>query len=108
MLLLRTTLSPEAKVYGSVHICDISPIVNGDACYSRRRYEPVAGAKLQFVRTDDSGVFVAITNSMGDYSISLPAGHYRVANYIDGGPRELTVVAGQLTEADFEIWRLPQ
>src|SRR5437762_1994470 len=73
VLLLTKALSPHGVVYGSVHRCDLSPTVQGDACYSRHRYEPVAGARLQFVRTDDNAVFVAVTDSMGNYSITLAA-----------------------------------
>jgi hypothetical protein len=107
-LLLTKALPPHGVVYGSVHRCDMSPIVRGDACSSRREYEPVAGANLEFVRTDDNDVFVAVTDSAGNYSISLSAGHYRMQDYVDGGPRELTVISGQRIEADYQVWRLPQ
>lgn len=107
LLELTNGLTPRGVVHGSVHRCGVSPVVNNDACYLRRGYEPVAGAKLQFVRSDDRVVFTAITDSLGSYSVSLPAGHYVVPGYFDGGPRELTVIGGQRVEADYQIWRLP-
>lgn len=51
---------------------------------------------------------MAMTDSRGYYSISLPAGHYTIPLYIDGGPKELNVIAGQEVQADFEVVRLPQ
>lgn len=108
LLLLASQFSPHGVVYGSVHRCDFSPVVNDDACNSRRGYETVPGAKLQFVRADSNVVIVAVTDSMGNYSISLPPGHYVVPGYWDGGPREVTVIAGQRVEADYQVQRLPQ
>jgi len=107
LLALTNAFTPRGVVYGNVYRCAISPIVNNDACYSRRGYEPVAGAKLRFVRSDNV-VFTATGDSLGNYSISLPAGHYVVPGYFDAGPRQLTVIGGQRVEANYQIWRLPQ
>jgi len=107
-LFLLDRLSPRGVVYGTVHICDMSVIVNNDACYSRRHYEAVSGAKLEFVRTSDNSRFTVVADSNGYYSISLPAGHYTIPLFVDGGPKELNVIAGQRVEADYQVWRLPR
>jgi hypothetical protein len=86
----------------------MSVTVNNDACYSRRHYEAIPGAKLEFVRSSDNSSFTAVTDSRGYYSISLPAGHYTIPLFVDGGPKELNVVAGHQVEADYQVWRLPQ
>ena len=106
-LLVLNGLAPRGVVHGSVHICDFSVSVNNDICYSRSRYEAVPGAKLPFVQTSDNSTFTAVTDSRGYYSISLPAGHYTMPLFVDSGPKELNVIAGQQFEADFEEWRLP-
>jgi hypothetical protein len=105
---LILNLPPRGVVYGTVHICDMSVTVNNDACYSRHHYEAVSGAKLEFVRSSDNASFTAVTDSRGYYSISLPAGHYTTPIFVDGGPKELNVVAGHQVEADYQVWRLPQ
>jgi hypothetical protein len=88
-LVLSTTLSPHGVVYGSVHTCRISITMNNDACYARIRYAPMAGSKVRFVGVSDRPLFIgttfmATTDTNGDYSISLPAGHYLLPGYFDG------------------------
>jgi len=112
-LVLLVGVHPRGIVYGRIHTCDASVIVNNDACYSRIRYEPVQGFKLRFVGIGDSPIFIgttstATTDADGYYSISLPVGHYLIPGYFDGGPRALDVIAGKKAEADFQLWRLPQ
>ena len=112
-LLLSVSLPPHGIVYGSAHTCTASVIENNDACYSRTRYEPMPGFKPRFVGVGDHPfflrtIFIATADADGYYSISLPAGHYLIPGYFDGGPRELDVVAGKKVEADFQVWRLPQ
>jgi hypothetical protein len=45
---------------------------------------------------------------MGNYSVSLPVGHYligRASLYLVAvGPHDVTVIAGQPVEADFIAW----
>jgi hypothetical protein len=106
-LLVLDGLAPRGVVHGSLHACDFSVAVNNDICYSRSHYEAIAGAKIPFVRTSDNSTSSAVTDSRGYYSISLPAGHYTIPLFIDGGPKELNVIAGQKLEADFQLWRLP-
>ena len=106
-LLLLNGLAPRGVVYGSVHICDFSVRVNNDICYSRSHYEAVPGAKVPFVRTSDNSTFMAVTDSRGYYSISLPVGHYTIPLFVNSGPKELNLGAGERVEADFEAWRLP-
>jgi hypothetical protein len=107
-LFLLNNLSARGVVYGTVHICRMSVIVNNDACYSRVGYEAIPGAKIQFVRTGDSSRFTAVTDASGYYSISMPVGHYTIPLFVDGGPKELNVIAGHKLEANFQVWRLPQ
>jgi hypothetical protein len=50
-------------------------------------------------------VYVAVTDSMGKYSISLPAGHYFVKGYFaTASPGDVTVTAGQRIEDEFQYW----
>jgi hypothetical protein len=63
---------------------------------------PDPGRKIPFARTGDGRVFVVVTDSMGKYSISLPAGHYIVKGFFAFlAPADVTVTAGRRTEADF-------
>jgi hypothetical protein len=43
---------------------------------------------------------VAVTDSIGNYSVSLPAGHYLIRAFYLVGPHEVTLIAGQRVEAD--------
>jgi hypothetical protein len=66
---------------------------------------PVSGEKIQFARPSDGRVYVAVTDSAGKYSISLPAGHYVVKGYFATAlPGDVTVTAGQRVEDDFQYW----
>ena len=105
VLALTDTLSAHGVVYGSFHVCRMT----SSGCNPQSpRYDPVAGARIQFVRVDSHRKYVAVTDSRGDYSISLPAGEYSISAYFADGPREIAVAPDQRTEADFHDYYLPQ
>jgi hypothetical protein len=98
-LIVANGLAPRGVVYGSVHRCNWG-------CTSR--IEPLPAARLQFVRTSDNASFAALADANGNYSVSLPAGHYRFAAFADAGPGQFDIRAGEKLEADYQVWALPQ
>ena len=99
-LVLTDPFTPRGTVFGSFQRCESCP--QGHALH------PQADVPIKFVRVGSNREYVAVTNSMGDYSVSLPAGHYligRAALYLVAvGPHDVTVIAGQPVEADFIAW----
>jgi hypothetical protein len=97
MLALTDTFSPRGIVFGTFIRCQAWE------CWMDKnpRYEPEAGARIEFDRVGTNRKYVAVTDAKGTYSISLPAGHYVIRAFYLIGPHELTVIAGQSVEADF-------
>jgi hypothetical protein len=96
-LFLVNALAPRGEVHGTVRACEFG----GTYCKAS------PGATVTFVRISDNTKYTAVADSRGWYSIALPAGHFRMALFVDAGPRELTVVAEQQMLADYEVWHLP-
>jgi hypothetical protein len=113
-LVVTDSLSPHGVLFGRLNRC--APVGHysanyGDvllACSTPGRHVIVAEArkKIQFGRAGDRRVYVAVTDSMGRYTASLPAGHYIIKGFFPFlSPAEATVTAGQRVEADFQyIW----
>jgi hypothetical protein len=97
-LFLLNALAPRGEVHGTVRVCELG----GTYC------KAIPGATVTFVRISDNAKYTAVADSSGWYSIALPAGHFKMPLFVDAGPRELTVAAGQQVLADYEVWNLPQ
>jgi hypothetical protein len=65
---------------------------------------PWAGVRIAFVNAANKRQYVAVTDSKGDYSISLPVGRYNIQAFYLIGPRDVTVGKRQRIEADFIEW----
>jgi hypothetical protein len=63
----------------------------------------VVGVAIKFVRVGWNREYVAVTDSLGNYSVSLPVADYliRQTSLYARGPREVTVIPGKRVEADF-------
>jgi hypothetical protein len=95
-LALTDTFSARGMVFGSFQRCE--------SCPEGRGLHPWAGVQIAFVNDATKRRYVAVTDTKGDYSVSLPVGHYAIGAYYFVGPRDLTVVKDQRTEADFIEW----
>jgi hypothetical protein len=93
-LVLTDTFSPRGVVFGSFQECGLCP------AQERTALRPSVGASIKFVRIGSNREYVAVTDSIGNYSVSLPAGHYLIRAFYLVGPHEVTVIAGQRVEAD--------
>jgi hypothetical protein len=112
-LALTDSLSPHGVLFGALNRCvPVGYSTNyGDAflaCSTPGRHVivPETRKKIQFARPSDGRVYVAVTDSMGRYTVSLPAGHYIIKGFFPFiSPAEVAVTAGQRAEADFVyIW----
>jgi hypothetical protein len=98
-LAISDSFSPHGVVSGTVNRCL--------GCHTRENPRgivvPATGDKIPFARSTDGRVYVAVTDSTGKYSISLPAGDYIIKGFFPMiSPSEVTVTGGQRVEADFQ------
>lgn len=93
-LVLTDTFTPRGVVFGSFQICEMCPSQG-------QGLRPGVRVPIKFVRVGWNREYVAVTDSMGNYSVSLPVGQYRIGPYFIKGPSEVTVIADQRVEADF-------
>jgi hypothetical protein len=112
-LALTDSFSPHGVLFGTLNRCVPAGYSTnyGDvflACSTRGRHVivPETRQKIQFAQPSDAWVYEAVTDSMGRYTISLPAGHYIIKGFFPFvSPAEVTVTAGQRVERDFlYIW----
>ena len=94
-LVLTDTFAPHGVVFGSFQECGLCPAQEATALHPQR------GALITFVRVGSNREYPARTDSMGNYSVSLPEGHYLIRAFYLVGPHEVTVIAGKRIEADF-------
>lgn len=94
-LVLTDTFSPRGVLFGSYQICEMCPSQEGQGL------RPGVGVRIKFVRVGWNREYVAVTDSRGNYSVSLPVGQYRIGPYFIRGPSEVTVIADQRVEADY-------
>jgi hypothetical protein len=96
-LVLADPFSPRGVVFGSFQECGLCPAQEATALH------PLVGVAIKFVRVGWSREYVAVTDSLGNYSVSLPVGDYliRQTSLYARGPGEVRVISGQRVEADF-------
>jgi hypothetical protein len=94
-LVLTDAFSPRGVVFGSFQECGLCPAQEATGMHPQR------GALITFIRIGSNRQYPVITDSMGNYSVSLPEGHYLIRAFYLVGPHEVTVVAGKRFEANF-------
>jgi hypothetical protein len=116
-LVLTDSLSPHGVLYGTFDRCAPVMRLKAEGTFSAalptcpeygwqdgpRVVVPDPARKIPFVRTSDGRTYVAVTDSIGRYSISLPAGHYTIKGFFANiSPAQVIVTAGQRVEVDFQ------
>jgi len=108
VLIVSGKLEPRGSVTGSVYL-------HGSKSGDR----PFSDGKLIFIQNGSDKVFHAATDATAHFSVTLPAGTYRVLRDLNPqpdclvpvphqclGPPTVTVKSGQAVSADFGFWSL--